>query len=78
MLIRMLNKYEPTRLEKKLQLPIVLKPVTEIDDYLELFDTDFPPEFNEIANASKEDREGMEKERDIREMIKRNVSVTSY
>lgn len=41
-------------------------------DFLTLFDTDFPPEYNEIANASKEDREGMEKERVIREMIKKN------
>lgn len=59
-------------LEEKVRVNVVQKPVSEIADYLDLFDTDFPMEYNEIANASREDREGMEKERDIREMIRKN------
>jgi hypothetical protein len=63
--------------EKALMIPYSQRPALEpLDgkpiDYLALFDTDFPPEYNEIVNASKEDKEGIEKERIIREMIRKN------
>jgi hypothetical protein len=40
-------------------------------DFVNLFDTDFPPEFEELANDNKESREGTDKEKDIVEMRKK-------
>ena len=65
------KKHKPTELEKKLKLPITLKPVSEIEDYLELYDTDYPAEYNDLANASKEQNEDDGKEKDIIEMRKK-------
>lgn len=60
------------RMKKRLEIKTTQKPGSDIKDQLDIFDTDFPLEYNEIANASSEDTRGMEKERDIKEMIKKN------
>lgn len=59
-------------LKKKLRINIMQKQAQDIEDFYDLFDTDFPIEYNEIVNGDQEEGENQGDERDIKEMIRKS------
>lgn len=69
-----LNKEEKKKeeLRKKLRINVMQKQTQDIEDYLDLFDTDFPIEYNEIAFGSQEEDGDDINKRDFKAMIRKS------